>query len=168
MTAEIGIRSAVPDDFIAIDEIHATAIRRLARGHYDADEIEAWSRGGDRERFVERLDSSDVVVAEVEGEPVGFGRLDPERPEIVAVYVHPERGRRGVGRRLVAALEERARDRGRDEIELDASLNAVGFYVRLGYERLRERTHPELEIPCVRMRKDLTGSGEGTEAAREG
>lgn len=155
MSAQIAIRPATADDFEALAEIHATAIRRLAAAHYEEDEIERWAGRWDREKFLDRFESADWLVAEVEGEPVGFGQLDPERTEIVSVYVHPERGRRGVGRRLVGALEERARERGWDVIELDASLNAVRFYAQLGYERVEDRIHEPMGIPCVRMRKDL-------------
>lgn len=161
MSEAVSIRDAKPEDFEAIDEIHTVAVQRLARGHYTPAEIEAWSRRGNRERYLARLESSDILVAEIDGEPVGFGQLDPERSEIVAVYVDPERGRRGVGRRLVAELEEKASERGWDELELDASLNAVRFYARLGYERLGEKVHEPIGIPCVRMRKRLTPA-EGT------
>ena len=48
---------------------------------------------------------------------------------------------------------------GGDDIELTASRNAVGFYERLGYERVREVSHETsggVELDCLLMRKELS------------
>jgi predicted GNAT family N-acyltransferase len=60
----------------------------------------------------------------------------------------------GVGRKLIEAFEESAREEGASEIVMDARVTAQGFYEKLGYETLTEpfilRT-----IPHVKMRKRL-------------
>lgn len=81
---------------------------------------------------------------------VGFGDLlpepesefvDPVDAEVAGCYVHPEHAREGVGSALLADLEATAREWGADSVGLHASLNAVAFYERKGYDRLRERDH---------------------------
>jgi len=94
------------------------------------------------------------VVVEGVGEEFGV-ESDGQRPsnsrsavrsgdadaEVQAVYVHPEAAREGVGTALLAGLEGHAREFGADDAALHASLNAVGFYERRGYERVAERDH---------------------------
>jgi predicted GNAT family N-acyltransferase len=66
----------------------------------------------------------------------------------------------GVGRALMAAVEEHARTQGAIEIWLNARECAVGFYERLGYERFGNSFVSELTgIPHVAMRKALPSAG---------
>ena len=47
--------------------------------------------------------------------------------------VHPEHARRGLGRRMLTELENRAQALGCAEIQLNARAEAAGFYRRHGY-----------------------------------
>jgi putative acetyltransferase len=102
------------------------------------------------------------------GDVVGFGHLVPpgereaDHPagegEVRAVYVHGDHAREGVGSALLAHLEERARERGLSALVLWASRNAVGFYERHGYERVRGTTHETtggVKLAVTVMRKGL-------------
>ena len=66
---------------------------------------------------------------------VGYGRLHLEGGEskIYQVCVDPAWRGRGVARRLVEALADRARVEGRAEVELDARRHVIGFYEKLGF-----------------------------------
>jgi putative acetyltransferase len=93
-----------------------------------------------------------------EGHPAGEG-------EVRAVYVHGDHAREGVGSALLAHLEDRARERGLAALVLWSSLNAVRFYERHGYERVRETTHETtggVELGVVVMRKALADEDGGT------
>lgn len=78
-----------------------------------------------------------------EGGPVGFALTDAEGDTVhlLELAVHPEHGRRGVGRRLVEAVVTSAREEGRRAVVLttfaDIPWNAP-FYERLGFRRLEE------------------------------
>jgi GNAT superfamily N-acetyltransferase len=89
---------------------------------------------------------------------VGFGELDLQRGEIVAVYVLPDAAGTGVGSDLLAHLEETARAADRTRLTLCASLNAEAFYARRGWRaggREKHRLTPGVAVDCVRMDKDL-------------
>ncbi|MBB6172986.1 GNAT superfamily N-acetyltransferase [Nocardiopsis mwathae] len=84
-----------------------------------------------------------LLAAEAEtGETVGCGglrRLDPATFEIKRMYVVPEwRGRR-IGRELVRALEDAARQRGAARVRLetgDKQPEAMRLYETCGYHRI--------------------------------
>ncbi|QDP94695.1 GNAT family N-acetyltransferase [Microlunatus elymi] len=81
-----------------------------------------------------------VVVDDVE--PVACGGLQTIGPgiaEIKRMWVHPEWRGAGLGRRLLAALELRAVELGRDRIRLDTNdtlTEAIAMYQRAGYRKV--------------------------------
>ena len=70
----------------------------------------------------------------------------------------PARAGLGIGKRLLAALEQLARGRGIARLHLSASLNAVPFYRAAGFVALREEAyaHPSgISLASVAMEKQL-------------
>ena len=103
-------------------------------------------------------ESRELFVAEENDGIVGFGQLNVESGEVEAVYVLPNAERQGVGTRLLRTLEEYAQKHGLTSLHLDASLNAVPFYLSAGYVPVREAKHrlrADVEIACVVMEKGL-------------
>jgi predicted GNAT family N-acyltransferase len=105
-------------------------------------------------------------VAYEDGDPVGVARLrgydpgedneapTPEHDDPVAkiermAVLRSHRGQ-GVGRTILAAVEERARDRGFEVARLHAQVRSAGFYESLGYERAGAEFE-EAGIPHVVM-----------------
>lgn len=82
------------------------------------------------------------LVARLDGRPVGCGgvrRLGDGAAEVKRMYVVPDARHLGVGRRLLAALEDEARRRGCTVVRLDtdAALRpAVALYEAAGYRRV--------------------------------
>jgi DNA-binding MarR family transcriptional regulator len=82
-----------------------------------------------------------LLVATLRAEPVGCGALrfhEDEPIEIKSVWVSPAARGLGVGRRLVAALEERAAAHG-DVVRLDtngALVEAIAMYRACGYREI--------------------------------
>jgi putative acetyltransferase len=153
------VRPARAADFDAVREVHQRAVRALGADAYSDRQVEAWADWAD----VDELDGVDdedahMVVAERRGDTAGFGHLGTAEGDVNAVYVHPGHAREGVGAALLAHLEGYARGAGLSELTLSASLNAVDFYTRAGYERVRRDTHETtggVELECLRMRKRL-------------
>lgn len=92
------------------------------------------------------------------GGVVGWGRLDKNDGEVSAMYVHPDHARQGVGSALLEHLLRVAREEGLQRVHLMASLNAVVFYERAGFEAMGEtvqETSGGVAIECVEMEKEL-------------
>jgi N-acetylglutamate synthase-like GNAT family acetyltransferase len=66
--------------------------------------------------------------------------LDPAKDaaRIRAFYVHPHWSRKGIGRMILAACEQAARNAGFRQVELAATLPGVPFYLSSGYQKSEE------------------------------
>ncbi|THE63883.1 GNAT family N-acetyltransferase [Salinadaptatus halalkaliphilus] len=166
MSRPVRTRAATPDDARAIADVQAAAIRALGTEAYDEEQVAAWLANVHPARYPigETEAGIRVLVAERDA-VVGFGWLECEPPdrdhatgEIVAVYVHPEHTREGIGRQLLRALEDLAREAGCERLVLTASRNAIAFYRRAGYEGV-ETVALEMQegvaLECLRMRTSL-------------
>jgi putative acetyltransferase len=158
------VRLATPEDALAVFALHVASVRAFGPEGYEPEHVRAWARKDHGPEGYPIADGAHhFVVAERDGEVAGFGDLVPHAEtvdadgEVRAVYVHPEHAGRGVGAALLAELEGYARGAGLRSLELSASLNAVGFYERAGYERVREDAHDTggAELAVVVFRKAL-------------
>ncbi len=78
--------------------------------------------------------------------------VDAETAKIQQVAIAPAQQRRGHGQQIMCELEARLAAEGIRRFVLHARLYAVGFYDRLGYQRLGE-PFTETTLPHVRMEK---------------
>jgi 8-oxo-dGTP diphosphatase len=86
-----------------------------------------------------------------------FHPEDAHGGRLFQMAVTPPLQGRGVGARLVLALEEELRHRGFTHVHLHARAAVVPFYERLGYEVYGE-PFTEVNVPHRHMRKVLTSS----------
>ncbi|NNH74454.1 GNAT family N-acetyltransferase [Nocardia uniformis] len=106
---------------------------------------------------IDELDrTADHLLARLDGQPVGTGRLTV-RADIGVLGRLAVSGKSrgtGLGAALVRAIEERARERGLTAVELHSQTQAIGFYERLGYTAFGE---PDWDagIEHIWMRKGL-------------
>ncbi|HET6333804.1 MAG TPA: GNAT family N-acetyltransferase [Polyangiales bacterium] len=155
---EMIIRQATSNDLARIGEIHRQSILELCKTHYTPAQLADWTSALRPAAYEALLASHRMIAAEDGAELLGFGVFDPNTGLINATYVDPSAARRGVGRALLTALENQARAASFGEVRLNATLNAVGFYARLGYvSRGREsnRLPSGVDLPCEMMRKHL-------------
>jgi len=142
LPARVALRPAVPADAPALWAIHSSAIRHLAAEAYIPAQIEAWCARASPAGLAEPIVAGRVIVAVDDGRPCGYGEVACDEGVIRAVYVDPDFAGRGVGRRIVDALEHLARARGVPMLSLDATRNAVPFYRALGYREQGRSHHP--------------------------
>jgi GNAT superfamily N-acetyltransferase len=151
LPAEVEIRDARPGDAERIAEIS----------------IEGWAREI-RSNLARLTEGSFSLVgltgAEIAGScfvvsPPRDEDLGPEVAELVAIYVHPEHWRAGVGGALLDAAQARAARLGSTEMSLWTLTEngpAQVLYERHGWRcDGAEQVHPIAETPAIRMRHPL-------------
>jgi GNAT superfamily N-acetyltransferase len=143
-TAVLSIRPAVPDDAATI----ATLVYELAV--YERLEHAVKGTADDfRRHLFGSYPRAEVIMAEVDGEPVGFALAFPTfstfqcQPGLFLedLYVRPEHRRRGIGKALLRTLARQAREHGYFKIEwmaLNWNAPAIAFYRSLGARPLDE------------------------------
>lgn len=164
----IDVREAVPEDGEAIRGVHLSSITELGGQSYDQDQVEAWAHDRDPDEYPIESRKTYFLVAEQDGEILGFGYMKPEADEylesavdgeVTAIYVHPSTCRQGVGTQLYTELEAEARRQGIKSLGLWASLNAVPFYEAHGYQRVTDHVHElhdGIEVTVVEMLKSIS------------
>ena len=143
------IRRAAPAD---AEEMAETAIAAWGAGFRGIVPDHVDPRASWRpERLEQRLaspsiESGEIIVAEVEGAVRGLvlygvsrdADAAPDEGEVIALYVHPDHWRAGLGRRLVSAALERLAGAGLEQAivwTLAESPRNLAFYEALGFRR---------------------------------
>ncbi|UHH13566.1 GNAT family N-acetyltransferase [Halobacterium litoreum] len=144
------LREATPDDATAVrrvadaawhdahaDIVGADAVEEFLATYYDPEDLRERFGTGDSVTFVAE---DDDVVAYASGVPSDDGYT------LGSLYVHPDRQGEGVGSRLLARVEDAARDAGYDALDLVVMAendDTIAFYEAKGYERAGDH-HDEL------------------------
>jgi GNAT superfamily N-acetyltransferase len=153
MNANVLIRAARIDEAQQIKDLHDRAIQKLCREEYTPEEIQGWVNRAKLEKYQQRLTQHRCFVAERDKNLIGQVRWNPETKELCSIFVEPEYARQGIASLLMKKVYEDMRSYKVEESWLDASLNAVPFYLDEGWQFIEVRTHGFLE--CVRMVKRL-------------
>ena len=129
----ITLRPALPLDIDALWALRTVAVRVGCATHYAPQQIAVWTASPVPDSYAAMLVAGGGIVA-MHGESIaGYAMLDVDKHEVDAVFVDPARAGLGIGKGLLAALEQLARERGMARLHLSASLNAVPFYRAAGF-----------------------------------
>jgi GNAT superfamily N-acetyltransferase len=159
--AQIQFRRATRQDAALVWRVRTRAIEAIPRSYYDEQDIARWASAAMPKEFEDVIVSLDVVVAERLGQIIGWGFVDRGESCVEAVFVDPGFQGAGVGTRILAMIEEIARNAGVKSLTLSSTLNAVQFYEHRGFEHHRRSKyhHPEgFDLDCVVMVKKLEDS----------
>ena len=148
------IRTYRPADLAEILALFFHCVHHSCAAFYSPAQLEAWAPGTpDTAAWEKKLQSQLVLVAEEQGEIVGFGSLAGQTLDLL--YVRPERQGQGVGESLCTFLEQLCPA---DPIAVHASRAARPFFAAQGYRLIRsqqvERRGQTLEN--FLMEKELT------------
>ena len=149
---EMKVRKATANDVQRLYDIHMAALREICSKSYNNDEIEALCKGKNPEGYLERIDN--INVGEQGGEVVGWCHAGEGC--IWGLFVDPRYIKMGAGRSLISQiLNELQDDNG--EVTIEATLNAVGFYQKMGFEEtgdgFTERSGRQIAIKYMRYYK---------------
>ena len=124
-------RLADPADITTLYDIRQAAIRQLSLTHLSECEAAAWAERGGIPRVEQAIAKDEVWVATLGLKVVGW--VHRAVNSIEGLYVSPPAAYQGVGTALVRLAESHIAQRGHHLVVLESSLNAVRFYLRLGY-----------------------------------
>jgi GNAT superfamily N-acetyltransferase len=157
MTGDRAVRLRVgrADEADRLWVLRTRCVREVCSTAYPPEVIAPWSASPPPQHYRALLAAGGGVIAEdAEGALLGYGVIDLAGNEIDALFVDPDCGGRGIGLALMQAMEALA-DPARPLV-LSASLNAVPFYQRCGFEALREESYPHpsgVALASVRMQR---------------
>ena len=158
-------RAATAADLAALWPLRTRPVRASCAAHYPATVIETWSASAPPTSLAVLVNLGSAVVAEEEdGALAGFAVLNLASGEVDAVFVEPAYQGRGIARDLLRWLEGLAQGRGVQRLFLSASLNAVAFYERAGFMRVRDEVYAHrsgIGIASVFMEKMLSPACDG-------
>lgn len=90
----------------------------------------------------EMIARNQVFIAEEHGRIVGFATIithEGDDAELEGIFVEPSEWRRGIGRRLVQAIEREAEAWGANRLHVIANPDATAFYEALGFTAIGRR-----------------------------
>jgi histone acetyltransferase (RNA polymerase elongator complex component) len=136
MMDEITIRKATPKDAEGACSVLVRSIKEICAPYYQNDEnvIAEWLHNKTPEnvrQWIEFKESFCVVAVDSRGQIVGFACICG--CEILLNYLVPEVLHKGIGKRMLQALESHGITSGLERIELVSSIPAKPFYERNGY-----------------------------------
>lgn len=152
------LRPALLSDIAALWALRTRAVRISCASHYTQPQIDAWADSPPPAAYPALLRAGGGVVAMAGEHIAGYAMLDADNWQVDAVFVDPGYAGMGLGKRLLAALEGLARERGMARLQLSASLNAVAFYQSAGFVPLRQEAHAHrsgVQLDSVVMEKRL-------------
>jgi len=139
MSADIEIRPFRPGEEAAVSQMICDTLRISNIKDYTEEDIEENVKGNSPEAIAEKAENSHFYVACAGGKVVGcgcimgyHGRCDESY--IATVFVLPDYQGMGLGRRIVETLERDEYFTGARRTVLSASITALSFYRKLGYE----------------------------------
>ena len=150
------IRPFDPADAGSLADLHRRAILAVPDRFYSLADKQSWAHGISEKGVMASSKTGRILVASGGTGPVGFCGIAEQG--ITALYVAPEMQGQGAGSVLLAHAEAALCDAGVPLIKVEASLSAVAFYERHGYEthaRRQWRTRGGRDIRIWRMEKRL-------------
>ena len=135
------IREYADADFEAVARIFYDTIHAVNAKDYSREQLFAWANNVDSlKRRREDLLSQFTLIAETEGETVGFGSMDKSGC-LDLLYVHKDFHRQGIATALCDELEK-----GFTVIKTYASVTAKPFFEKRGYKTIKEQEVERLGI----------------------
>ena len=127
------------DDAPVLLALFKDTIRRVNIRDYTPDQVRAWASDDIKlAEWTNRFIGNFTLVAEIEGQPVGFAELEKDG-HIGRVYVSADHQRCGIGRMLLEGIVTHARLMGMPRLFTEASITARPFFEAQGFTMLNEQ-----------------------------
>jgi N-acetylglutamate synthase-like GNAT family acetyltransferase len=149
------VRNFEPEDAEKLSQLIIQNLRQVLIQDYPNEAIEALMPFYTPEKIMESSKHQFTLVGMLGNDLVGSASLDYDR--VRNVFVDVARHRRGIGKKLMAAIEAYAQEQHLKKIYLMSGLSAYGFYEKLGYKIVKrfDRDLNGIPIPEIQMEKAL-------------
>lgn len=123
-----------------IQQLHYGTVHSICAEDYSQEQLNSWSpKKVDVNRWAESLEKNISYVIEDNGELVGFGDISTTG-HLYRLYTHKNYQGKGIGSKILQALEEEAKKLGLDKIKLDSTITAKTFYEIQGFKCIGKST----------------------------
>lgn len=137
----IQLRQATENDLEQMKILFAETIKNTCKDDYSPEEIAVWTSSVKRtERWLHVLKNQYVLLAEMDGQLVGFGTLENGN-YLDFLYVHHMHLRKGIAHQLYNALKQESVQLGFNTLNSDVSKTARPFFERKGFKVIKENRH---------------------------
>ena len=145
---QVNIRDFETDDSIALSRMICDTLQQSNSRDYTEEQIANFLEMYTPEKLCQDAAARSIFVAEMESKIVGTIGLAKHnnRPGcaiLLSLFVDPHYQKRGIGRMLVAYVENLALKHPSHTMVVPSSLTAHGFYQKLGYVDEKPNTNPE-------------------------
>jgi GNAT superfamily N-acetyltransferase len=141
----ISIRPATPADANALSQLIVGSARASLAPHYSEVQMAAFLDYYSPSAMVGKIARQAVFCAEMDGQLVGTVALDGAG-NLVGFYTHAGYMGQGIGTAMMRHIEAFAQQKGHREIRLTASPVGLGFYYKLGWERVSDFVFQHLGV----------------------
>ncbi|MCL2521008.1 MAG: GNAT family N-acetyltransferase [Spirochaetaceae bacterium] len=130
------VRSYREEDLSEILKLHSDTIAAINSRDYTPEQIAVWNYKDELtyQLWQNILAASYTMVAESDGQIVGFANMFLEQGYIDRFYVHKNYQRKGVGQALLVALEARAKEEKLAKLTVESSITAKDFFEHNGFK----------------------------------
>ncbi|SEM42111.1 Predicted N-acetyltransferase YhbS [Variovorax sp. YR750] len=133
------VRPALPEDAMGISQVIVRSLRESNAKDYSAEIIARIETNFSPEAVEKLIAHRWVFVAIHDRRIVGTASLDGHA--VRTVFVAPEVQSRGIGRQLMAVVEQAAQEKRVAVLSVPSSITAEPFYARLGFKPVRDCFH---------------------------
>ncbi|MEQ7919341.1 GNAT family N-acetyltransferase [Xanthomonas sp. WHRI 1810A] len=156
----IELKQATLADIPRLWALRTRAVKLTCATHYSPEQIDIWSASPAPESYTRLVVTHGALIAEERGQLYGYGVLDRQTGEVVAVFVEPGHDGNGIGRLLMQGIEAVANMEHFSRLYLFSSLNAADFYRAMGFVAIRDEAyeHPTgITLRSLYMEKAQVG-----------
>jgi N-acetylglutamate synthase-like GNAT family acetyltransferase len=148
------IRYFTEEDSLEISNIIRRCFKEINSKYYPKSVIKFMSDLYTPQSIIERATKEQFFVYVDSNQVLGSGSINIAEKYIGTVFINPDFHRKKIGKQIMARIEKYSLEKKVKEVYVDSSLNAIDFYKKLGYKKIKMIHDPNFGTSC-RMKKKL-------------
>lgn len=139
-------------------DLHKRCISETNAKYYQNQQIQEWLSLINVKNIKDQLENTSWIIIKNGDAIVGFAQYSREEKELYQIQVDPEVQGGGYGKELYEYIEKDFKQNDITQISLFSTLNAVGFYEKLGFKTVKKIKFPliETKVNMVEMIKKIS------------